>query len=66
MLDEKKIGNNIITCNYKYVCGVKQQLPAIICTFSIGALILILWSIYIMPLYLDNDMVYMPVICKQF
>lgn len=49
---EKPIGNNIISCNGKLICGVKAQLPLFIMVHILGLFLFILWNVFVLPFYL--------------
>lgn len=59
--DSLEIGNNIVACNGKLVCGVRQQLPLLIIVSVFGSILLLFWGIFVMPLFLEEKIFYFPI-----
>ncbi len=56
------IGKNIVKCEGKFIIGIKEQLPLLLSILFLGILLISIWSVFLLPFFLENNMIYIPII----
>jgi hypothetical protein len=56
------IGKNIVKCDGKLICGIKEQLPLFLSIVFLGLFLIAIWSVFILPFFIEHEMIIFPII----